>query len=246
MAYVCKQEFGKKNKAGKGIRFDSKVHVLANGEFVFYDLPDEILQLLTKAEKGVRTRRGKTGLFVARLDEGIYAIEEAIELVLKTEITNEYVIRYNYTATCHYYIAEDGTLHQNGVDIDRGKWSVPIQDGEDYSSSHFNRCDYTVGFRAEVTRKIFYKSGKHTSIEYEYVGEDCEEVGEWAHKLNTFVSVGMFGEPIEIPYTEVAAKIFYESMWRLCCLSHQLSEFLKEPKNILSGANMPRLIEGGQ
>ena len=95
------------------------------------------------------------------------------------------------------------------------------------------RSDFTIGFKAEVKKKVVYVCGDSTRIEYECPQKD--ELKEWGNKLNAFARVSMCGEGIEIPYTEAASKIFYESMIRLCQISHQLSEFFKEPQNIING-----------
>ena len=242
MAYLCKQEFGKSNKAGAGMRFDSKVYALSNGDFVFHNLPDDIQALLKQAGHKLEYRNGKTGLYVKRKDEGVLAINEAMIAQLKVEKSDRLVILYNYTASCHYWKLLDGTLCPNGVDHNEdGEWNIMVVDGEEKMSNYHSSDDYVVGFKAEVRKIVTYTSGAKKREERECPKED--ELGEWGNKLNSFAQVRPGSEATVIPYTEESAKVFYQSMLRLCQLSDQLSEFLSEPENIISGTGQLLLGE---
>lgn len=246
MAYVCKQEFGKRNTAGAGIRFESKVYALASGEFVFYDIPPDILRMLgnTKAKLRQNRDRNKTGLHVEKMSDGIRAIGEAMEALLTETVTEALVLRYNYTATCHYFVAKDGSLHVNGVDYEgsQGRWVNEIIDGDEEGSSWHSRDSWLVGFLAAVQKKVTYTSGEKVEIEYVCPQED--ELGEWGNKLNAFVRTHMRGTPKELPYSEDIARMFYESMWKLCELARGLTKFLSEPKNVLKSTGQFLLPEG--
>lgn len=235
MAYVCKQEFGKRNTAGAGIRFESKVYALASGEFVFYDIPPDILRMLgnTKAKLRQNRDRSKTGLHVDKMNDGIKAIGEAMDALLTETVTEELVLRYNYSATCHYFVANDGSLHVNGVDHEggEGQWVAEIIDGDAEGGSWHSHDSWRIGFLAVVEKKVTYTSGDKVKIEYACPQE--EELGEWGNKLNAFVNTYMRGSPKELPYSENIARVFYESMWKLCKLAHDLTKFLSEPKNVL-------------
>lgn len=246
MAYLCKEEFGKRNEAGKDIRFDCKVYATAAGEFVFYNIPDEVFECLPAGLEYNTSKQQKIGLSVEWKAKGVELINAAIESYLKVETTEQLVIRYNYTATCHYFIGEHGKLYQNGTQYedDTGEsycnatWNTRVIDCADRSASMARSDDYNLGFRAEVEVKQTHTSGDNKRIEYSRASVDDERLGIYGQKLNTFTRVSVFGDPIEIPYTEDAAKTFYESMWALCHMAYQLSEYLKEPQNILTGKQL--------
>ena len=243
MAYVCKQEFGKRNKAGAGMRFETKVYVLASGEFVFYGIPENIQRMLGNAKERLRLnqRVHKIGLHVHNMADGIKAIKAAMNTLLKEVATEELVLRYNYTATCHYYVGADGKLYANGgiceercgEEYDGKGWSLSVIDGKEELSSSWTTGEWLVGFMANVEEKITYTTGKKSNVEYRPPNKD--NLGEWGEKLNEFVNTRMAGKPKEMPYTEEVARIFCESMWKLCELAQKLTYFLSEPENILKG-----------
>lgn len=243
MAYICKQEFGKQNKAGAGMRFETRVYALASGEFVFYDIPEDILRMLgnTKEKLGKNIKNNKIGLYVKQKRDGVIAIGKAMDALLTETITDELVLRYNYTATCHYFITNDGTIHANGVDYNggQGRWVEEIVNGDEGHTSWHSCDNWLIGFQADVEKKVTYTSGEKVKVEYSNPEED--ELGEWGNKLNAFVRTNMRGEPKELPYTEDVAKIFHDSMWKLCNLARALTEFLSEPNNVLDGLSMPLL-----
>jgi hypothetical protein len=246
MAYVCKQEFGKRNHAGAGVRFITKVYALSSGEFVFYDIPPNIIRMLENAEMKLRLSkdRSKTGLHVDKMKDGIRAIGDAMDALLAETITEELVIRYNYTATCYYFVANDGSMHVNGMDHDGrdGQWIEEIIDGGEDGGSWHSCSSWLIGFTATVDKKVTYTSGENVTTEYTHPEED--ELGEWGNKLNAFVHTHMRGSPKELPYTEDVARMFYESMWKLCELARGLTEFLSEPDNVLKGTGRFLLPEG--
>lgn len=249
MAYLCKEEFSGSNNAGERIQFDCRVYATAAGEFVFYDIPKEVLGCLPAGLKYGKSKQGSHGLSVEWKAKGIELINKAITDYLKVETTEVLVIRYNYTATCHYFIGECGKLYQNGnqYEADTGKsyctatWNKRVIDCADRSASMARSDDYNLGFRAQVEVKQTHVSGNNEDlvwIEYSRASVDDERLGTYGVQLNTFTRVSVFGEPIEIPYTEDAAKVFFESMWALCHMAYQLSEYLSEPQNILSGKQL--------
>lgn len=242
MAYVCKQYFGKRNKSGVGLGFDTKVYAQSSGEFVFYDIPTDVQRILVLAKENLRPNRrsSKIGLHVHNMADGIKAIKAAMGTLLKEVVTEELVLRYNYTATCHYYVGADGELYEHGGICEEmsdekysGKgWSVSIVDGEEEASC-WSKGEWLVGFRANVEKKITYTTGEKSKVEYSQ--PDKDNLGEWGKKLNDFTHTQMHGKPKEMPYTEDVARVFCESMWKLCELARNLTEFLSEPENILKG-----------
>lgn len=246
MAYLCREEFAGGNDAGKRIRFECRVFATAAGEFVFYDIPVEVMECLPADMKWRKPKQGSHGLSVEWKAKGIKLIEGAISTYLKVETSEVLVIRYNYTATCHYFIGEHGKLYQNGTQYedDTGEsygnatWNTRVVDCADRSASMPRPDDYNLGFRAQVAVKQTHVSGDNERTEYSRASVDDKRLGKYGVQLNTFMRVGIYGDPIEIPYTEDAAKVFFESMWALCCMAYNLSEYLKEPQNIISGKQL--------
>lgn len=241
MAYICKQEFRTKNKAGARMYFESKVYANADGLFIFRNLPDAILLTLEQEGHSIHGRDRKLALRVTTKEEGIKAIKEAMEKQFELVTTSELVIHYSYTSTCHYWDNGDGTIRPNGTGAKTGSWSESIMNNVKADSWRAEDHDYSLGFKAEVTKKVTHTTGDKKRVVFERVEE--EEMGQWGNKLNQFAKVATYGQAIEIPYTEDSAQVFYESMMRLCQISKQLSEFLSEPENILTAAGNCNFLE---
>ena len=105
------------------MRFETKVYAMSSGEFVFYDIPADVQRMLINAKESLQANRrnSKTGLHVHNMADGIKAIKAAIEALLEEVVTEELVLRYNYTATCHYYIGANGKLYENGAVLPDGE-----------------------------------------------------------------------------------------------------------------------------
>jgi hypothetical protein len=78
------------------------------------------------------------------------------------------------------------------------------------------------------------KSGDQ--IGWERAGENCHsEPDNYLDKLNSFIgglSISDMGEYQEIPYTEEAAKFFYEAILSICKLSDRIESFFGNPGNV--------------
>lgn len=252
MAFVCNREFGKSNNAGNGVRFTTKVYATSSGDFVFYGIPDEVLRVMdgkAKSRLEMNRRTNRTGLHVEKMGDGAAIIGRAMDALLTETVTEEYVIRYHYSSTCHYWLGSDGKIYANGVDADEsqqdgGNWQDPVINGESdsFRSSWRQGQNYMIGFMAVVSKKVTYKSGDNVKVEIKHPSE--EEVGEWANMLNGFSNVGVGADCKEIPYTEEVARLFYNSMIRLCEVSRSLTEFLEDPINLLAGNDIPLLAAG--
>jgi len=249
MAFVCNKEFSKSNKAGNGVRFTTKVYATSSGDFVFYGIPDSVLRAMdSKTKKWLRENRrtNRTGLHVEKMGDGESIIGKAMSALLTETVTEEYVIRYHYSSTCSYWLGSDGKIYANGADADEsqqdgGDWQQPVINGksDSFRSTWQQGQDYMIGFMAKVSKKITYKSGDNVKVEIRNPAE--EEVGEWANKLNGFCNVSVGSGCKEMPYTEEVARLFYNSMIRLCEVSRSLTEFLEDPVNLLAGNNIPLL-----
>ena len=250
MAFVCNKEFGKNNKAGNGVRFTTKVYATSSGEFVFYGIPDEVVRVMDSKAMGrllENRRTNRTGLHVEKMEDGAAIIGNAMDALLTETVSEEYVIRYHYASTCHYWLGSDGKIYANGADADEsqqdgGNWQEPVTNrGSDrfHSTWHQNQ-NYMIGFMAVVSKKITYKSGDNIKVEFLRHAPEGE-VGEWANTLNGFSNVGVEKGCKEMPYTEEVARLFYNSMIRLCEVSRSLTQFLEDPINLLAGYDIPLL-----
>ena len=130
MAYICKQEFGTRNRAGAGRRFESSVFATASGKFIFRNLPDDIIRVLVQGKQKITGMADKIGLEVYKKNDGIKAIEDAMKALLTVTSSSEFVIQYSYTANCHYWKMPDGSLLPNGCDQKKGNWNEGISGKE--------------------------------------------------------------------------------------------------------------------
>lgn len=97
-------------------------------------------------------------------------------------------------------------------------------------------CTFSVGLMARAYVKVTAHRKSGDQIAWERAGENCHsEPDNYLDKLNSFIG----GAPLhhcddfhEIPYTEEAAKFFYEAMLSICKLSDRIESFFGNPENV--------------
>ncbi len=164
------------------------------------------------------------------------------------ETTEDLFIFYQRTADVHYYLGEDGEIYPNGVVAQRalgrsghvGRWAGGGSDSTNATST------YAVGLWAIVIKRMTHtmKDGRQT---FNHVRPDNGQLGEYGLKLDGFVKRPWPAEkywetPVAdprypkparalsdtvqaMPYTEEAARFFYDSMLSICRTADRLSRF---------------------
>lgn len=235
--------FGGNSAAGDRIRFDSKIYVNSEGTFEIV-LP-EFLQpiantMIESYPVSLHFQRKTNEIRVAgkTMKECKTFIDDVIDEYLKCEIKEEKVIVYSTDIHACYYRLPNGSVSQTNPE-ETGTW----QGGS--SSSCFSQ-HYFVGIAVGVYLKKIYTRGDKTECKYEWFrdqdNEDCLE-----NKLNGFnaMSVGRPGEDrdlLEMPYSEKAARFFYDVVMGMCRLADKMRIFFGDEKLLLEAIQKRTLL----
>jgi hypothetical protein len=182
-------------------------------------------------------------------------VSAAARIWAKAETTTEYVIVYAHDAEGRYMVGPNGEVATDLYDIDKNfypntsrKSPTEYRQGWQWSESkrnHFGeKTTFKFGIGAKVYEKITTKRSTGTTIRYElwYGGENGEKCDEdcndhfarrtYAQRLNSLdlhFSIGTDyanGDKYpEIPYTEEAARFFFEAIMSLCSISERIKNF---------------------
>ncbi len=193
------------------------------------------------------------------LDDCKRAIKAGLRDWLKCEVTEEIVIRYGRRTKTTYWKMPDGTIYANGYEcrndpnydhdaeecIENGNWH-----GELDATIH--NAGYMVSLFASIKKKTIYTRG--SVVEHKYSRPDFDNFSHetWGERLNCFVGIWEDGgfmqdgiECEEMPYTEEAAKFFYEMLIGMCAFADKIEGFFEDPANVIKAieAGTPLLIK---
>jgi hypothetical protein len=220
--------------------------VLATGIFQTHipeDQKDVIAELAKKeAHKSVTFTNNKVGkpvLQAASLAPLQNFLDACGRIRVETVNTTELIIFYRTTSKTAYFVA-GGEVYPNGVGAGKGDWKNPGH------GSHMSRLEYSAGITARVVAKTTarHANGFHIIHQEPSLADDT-----FGSRLNAFIHVaypnkefwstkveGERKDPLFdhhgntgwqfMPYTEEAAKFFYEMMLNVCRLSEGLNKFL--------------------
>lgn len=237
MARLPNVKFKFVSSAGDVLEFVSEVSV--DGEGLFgVTAPDELEDTL----RGVVKARAQEGLSAYRAAKNLRIYGPTLQACKDTiiragkefvscEITTEKVILYNSETSVCYSKTDNGVICPNGYSPD----GAPSQHCGTLHAANHDRF-YRVGFAAVVMDKVTHKSSSNTKIEFKRAadqgGMHCYP--ETYHdKLNAFCGLNIHPPSMkEIPYTEEAAKFFYEIMIAMCSLADRLTGFIGDDDRV--------------
>ncbi len=224
-------------KTGGEFKFTSEVSVTADGVF-HLTIPEELASTanaLADREKDIDVIPSRANWTV--VGKNLEACESFIKHVgddyVACEISEEPVILYGADTRCAYFKGTDGLIYPNGAK--GGNWCGNIHAT---SRAPF----YSVGFAAFCLIKVTYTRGSGTKVEYKY---EREAFGPYWKLLNSFCGLEIHHRSLkEMPYTEEAAKFFYDTMLGLCHLADRINTFFgsKEALTAAIAAQAPLLI----
>lgn len=255
------------NESGDTIEFDAQVYVSDRGVFAV-TFPDEYrLDIEANLKEGcvITKPRKFTRVEGVNMAMCIESIEEGLNSILTTTVTNELVIWYQFATECHYAVdKETGQLYSNAgaaCDItgkNYGGKDAAINwadNGADCSvgASWRKTLPYMVGIQAAIYVKTTYSSSTNSKVRYKrmsYAHPD-DGMGHYAKLLAGFNHIsfktenGKDGNATEIPYSEEAAKFFHDAMLAICALSHKLTDLFSKEGNVAQAiANGTKLLGG--
>jgi hypothetical protein len=208
---------------------------------------------------GIDRYRGRARIVSKRLDQLSKFSEAVATDYVACEVKKEVVILYGTNIDVAYWKEKDGTLLPSGVYAKKtnslrgensGEWHGKLN-GLMKQSTH-----YSVGFVARAVLKVTFirKSGSVTAWSYtsgleNHHGSDTS----WHAKLNSFTGTELLhgdatyhGEGDdrirlyertkenlkEMPFSDEAAKFFYEVMIGLCAMADRIDGFFADDKKV--------------
>lgn len=242
MPKLKSQGFSHRNKAGELFEFTAEVTVLNDGIFsVSY--PGELESTVTARFRdkeidtaGVWSNDTKMKKRISGKD--LRKIEIFLRAVIKDhlscEVTESVIIAYSHKVdyTC-VRNKITGELYPNGnyaKNYSEGgsEWIGDLNGSiGPFNSSHH----YSIGVNAEVRKKIVYRRATYEDVKYERQGFDDDQL--YGEMLNSLVGASMPSEFSEMPYTEDAAKFFYNVMMNICQMADRIETFFGDEDNVI-------------
>jgi hypothetical protein len=235
--------------------YKATVSVTSKGEFAIH-IPEDLIPAckeLAESEPRVSVEERKKGTAVYSHDKtlAVDLISRAIRIFAKADITTEIVICYEHDSEGKYVVGPHGEIATDGYDADENygrshSSNERLKDGWRWSEKEHhafgNRSVFKFGIGAQVYKKTTMKRTTGTTIKYEiYWGESASHFDRktYCQRLNSFdVSFGLssgnnqYSTHNEIPYTEDAAKFFFDAMVALCSISERVKNFFGDTKTL--------------
>lgn len=262
MAKLAPIKLWTKAKTGEIFSFECGLSVTSEG-FFHAVIPEELKPIvddLIKSEfKGTaesiyEVRRGQTkSVISSKTREACKSVLlKALEIYAYSEKEEEPVIIFRTQHDIAYYkvgneIFPNGSYNPN---YDRD-YAEKLGGWQGNLNSSNRREIYSIGFAAACRNKVTYERATGTRTEY-LVDNDIKD--EYWVKLDDFCSLNFPKDQREIeryytviPYTEEAAKFFYETMLAMCHLADRLTAFFGNTDNVMKAieSNQQLLLTGG-
>lgn len=241
MAKLPSQKWEFKSYAGDSLKFSSDITVNTDGLFGV-TMPEEFRETaegLMKAEGKLKYKVDRISgenikfkVYGYNLDDCKRFINAVSEDYFKSEQTTEKVIVYGTNMQVSYWVDDQGNLRPNGYKADSGQWGPGPLNATNFAEY------YSVGIAAKVMLKTTIVRRTATKVKYERAQEESFSDKSYLAMLNAFVGLDM-GDPVtdkslkEMPYSEEAARFFYDMMIGLCSLAKQIETFLSDESNII-------------
>lgn len=237
MPILCKDTFRFEPKAGEPLVFTSAIEVTAQGIFRAI-LPPELLEIVPVvlrqepfAACRIETGKANTRLTAPTLDLLRKAIGAAGNEWASCEETVETVILYAHDLQVAYFQTERGAIYPNGYTPEgvEGKWKGGLRAPN--SDTH-----YRIGFAATVREKVVYRRAGSTTVKYRLPPRqdgDHRYPESYHDKLLALTLLRVEPSKMqEMPYSEEAARFFFEIMVGLCAMSDRIETFFADQNQI--------------
>lgn len=237
--------------------FDSEIHVSTDGEFSC-TVPDFLVPTLNACGAPYNKHGNVRYADKLKVNYRAYApskshllefVSEAHRDFYKAEVTTDLIICYDWFAEVSYWLNPDGSMAANGSMPDAarrnddgtgGNW-----DDHKLKGSHTTICathtakHFSVGVFAAIYERTTHTRASGLTIKWRRLTQfsGCDTGGEWAKKLSGLCGLSgpMGAEHMkQLPYTEDAAKFFYESMMAMCEIGRRFKNFFADDANVLA------------
>lgn len=225
-------QFDYKSPAGDTLSFKSDVTIDQDGTFNLV-IPDEIVASAGDVRKGrenefTLTRPQKfTRVSAPALGQAEKIVNEILRYHFRCDVRTERVILYGTDTRVAYVQDDHGVIHPNGYFTEgafgagRARWKGKL-------NATAREMHYRIGIAAFVRDKLTYVRGNSERTVFARV-EDKE--GEGVRLLNSFVGLSSAeGGLKEIPYTEEAARFFFDTIISMFALADRMESFFGDDK----------------
>lgn len=264
MAKLKNERFTVGNTAGDKLEFQSDVTIDGSGIFSF-TIPSSILEqdpdfieIARDMSSKVEWRAKKIAITQPRDNYRVSGpnmsdcrsfIEEVCKLLLTVETKEELVILYGIRADYCASVASDGKLFPNGYFV-QAYSGIGSDYGRHVGNLHANNQEnqFSVGVGAKVLKKVISVRGSSSKVRWKLPDYANFAKETWGEKLNTIIGINIYenqrGGFKEIPYTEEAAKFFFDSIMGLAEMGHRLTAFFDDEHAVQKAiSNKSALLE---
>jgi hypothetical protein len=250
MAKLTKHRVYKEGASGQRYSAEMDVKVNTTGTFMIV-LPPELVDIaiqLRKVKPSIEIEKDNGDSYCVCADN-LRACEHfvgmCVDEILKCVVEEKLVILYKYKVCVSFAYPED-----TPEDIRPSKLNLP--DAITFGGGDYRGWDqYSVGLSAMVRLQKTYTSTSGVRVEYHRPDRPNFSDELYLDKLNNFNSLqpiweGRYSkEPKYVPYTEEAAKFFYDMMIGLCRLGRNIDSFFGNPDAValaIENRSEPRLL----
>lgn len=232
--------------AGDPLEFTAEVSVADSTGAFAVSIPDVLEDLARRIVAshgslyGVSLDRPRTHLRVtgATLEGCKNFIRHVAEDYLRCEVEEALVIVYGLDNKVTYVKDVHGRLHAYGRASDEVRALFAQGKACWHGKLSATTCApfYQVGLMARVVKKTTFRRPSGTTVKYSRVSEEEMPEGSWLSRLNSFVGLSVINESREeldrrtqLPYTEEAARFFYDTLMAMCRLADRMESFFSDP-----------------
>lgn len=218
-----------------------KVRISVNSEGEFYtDCPEKLRSCVdgvTDGKNFYRWNNKKDQLFSSSLERLKSGILQALKALLTPEISTVLVIQYNIESHISFAENAEGKIFPNAF-YDGANW--PADDRLLYGNHDACRASdggYSLTIGAEALKKTTYRYGTKENITYETYTDT-----EAAEQLNAWVCFRLPDDSKEMPYTDDAARFFYNLMLGMAEISKKIQHFAGDDQRLIELIESQQLL----
>lgn len=237
-------------------RFESEIHVDTEGEFSC-TVPEFLVGALNAV--GAPHNKFSKQRYAAKLKVNYRAyapsksdllafVNEAHRDFYKAELAKDFVICYDWFAEVSFWLNPDGSMAANGSmpdaarrnnDGSGGNWAdFKLKNSSTTICANYTTTHFSVGVYAAVFERTTHTRASGTTVTWQRITQfGDKDLGPWGAKLTGICGLAAQRSPEsfkQIPYTEDAAKFFYESMMAMCEIGRRFKSFFSDDANVLA------------
>lgn len=246
MAKLRPIQFQHKAENGELLAFTAQVSVSGDGEFSV-TLPDFLeqvaQQVLTSRKAPVRLDRPRQNLRVsgATLNGCEQFVDAVCKEYMRCDVEESLVIVYSMNNRVAYFKDTSGNFFCSGSETPAAAEAYRDGSARWHGTLNATACSphYQVGLAARVFKKTTYARASGQSTTYTRVERGDRPSDSWLERLNGFVGLSLLSESRgdlsrlpQMPYTEEAARFFYQSMMSMCQLADRMEQFFGNPETV--------------